>query len=173
LVKKIKCTLERKLGGLHTFLPYVKDYVETFTGKSITTTQWKDHLYGYWSQHGGTEKIQILDKIDWDAWFYGEGTELPVHMEYDITLAETAYILAGKWDSARDQDISNLEFKSTDLNDFNSNQIGQSDRLCLNYFYQFFYSSGISGENANLSSFAIKFDSPSWQNLSVFGYSKC
>jgi leukotriene-A4 hydrolase len=37
--------LECILGGLDIFLPYVKDYVETFIGKSITSEQWKEHLY--------------------------------------------------------------------------------------------------------------------------------
>src|SRR5580765_3813834 len=96
---------ERQLGGLDTFLPYVKDYVETFTGKSITTMQWKAHLYAYWTIHGGEEKIKVLDQIDWHAWFYGEGLELPVTMEYDLMLAEKAYTLAARWNAARNHDI--------------------------------------------------------------------
>jgi leukotriene-A4 hydrolase len=55
------------LGGLNVFLPYVKDYVNTFMGKSITTQQWKDHLYGYFHNHGGTEKIESLDSVDWNV----------------------------------------------------------------------------------------------------------
>ncbi|KIM39154.1 hypothetical protein M413DRAFT_447486 [Hebeloma cylindrosporum] len=115
--------LERTLGGLEVFLPYVKDYVETFIGKSITTAQWKAHLYSYWEKHGGPEKIEALDSVDWDAWLYGEGVELPVKMDYDLTLAETAYKLAERWDAAREIDIPNLDFNESDLKDFNSNQI--------------------------------------------------
>ena len=59
--------LERKLGGPDIFLPYVRDYVSTYMGKSITTTQWKDHLYAYWTKHGGEEKVKILDSVDWDV----------------------------------------------------------------------------------------------------------
>jgi leukotriene-A4 hydrolase len=59
--------LEHTLGGLDVFLPYVRDYVDTFIGKSITTQEWKDHLYGYWRKHGGEEKIKALDGIDWDV----------------------------------------------------------------------------------------------------------
>jgi len=115
---------EQTLGGLEIFLPYVKDYVETFIGKSITTAQWKEHLYGYWGKHGGSEKVKALDSINWDAWFYGEGTELPVEMSYDTTLAKAAYDLAERWDAARrDTDTSKLDFKETDLQDFDSNQI--------------------------------------------------
>lgn len=58
---------ERTLGGLHVFLPYVKDYVSIFMGKSITTQQWKDHLYDYFQNHGGTEKIELLDSVDWNV----------------------------------------------------------------------------------------------------------
>jgi leukotriene-A4 hydrolase len=58
---------ERILGGLDIFLPYVKDYVETFIGKSITSEQWKEHIYAYFSKHGGPEKIKALDSVDWDV----------------------------------------------------------------------------------------------------------
>ncbi|KAF8202833.1 hypothetical protein BJ912DRAFT_1018714 [Pholiota molesta] len=116
--------LERTLGGLDVFLPYVKDYVETFIGQSITTAQWKEHLFSYWEKHGGPEKIKALNTVDFDAWFYGEGVELPVKMEYDLTLAETAYKLAERWDAARNAtDIPKLDFKKSDLEGFNSNQI--------------------------------------------------
>lgn len=115
---------ERILGGLDVFLPYVRDYVDTFIGKSITTAQWKAHLYSYWEKHGGVEKIKALDSVNWDAWFYGQGVELPVKMDYDLTLAETAYKLAARWDAARRTDISKLDFTESDLNEFKSNQIG-------------------------------------------------
>lgn len=116
--------LERTLGGLDVFLPYVKDYVNTFMGKSITTQEWKDHLYGYFQKHGGMETIRLLDTVDWNAWFYGEGLKLPVEMQYDGTLATQAYELAARWDASRStEDTSRLNFKDSDLKDFNSNQI--------------------------------------------------
>lgn len=138
------CLLERTLGGLDAFLPYVRDYVNTFMGQSITTEQWKSHLYGYYKEHGGEEKVKALDSVDWNvscfplsfgyahrliylaqAWFYGEGLTLPVKMEYDMTLAKQAYALAEQWDASRSiPDISKLQFKKTDLDTFNSNQIG-------------------------------------------------
>ena len=49
------------------FLPYIRDYVETFSGKSIDTQQWKDHLYRYFQKHGGEDKIKALDSIDWNV----------------------------------------------------------------------------------------------------------
>ncbi|THV01236.1 hypothetical protein K435DRAFT_963588 [Dendrothele bispora CBS 962.96] len=114
--------IERTLGGLDVFLPYVRDYVETFMGKSITTQQWKAHLYGYYTKNGGEEKVKALDSIDWNAWFYGEGTSLPVTMEYDTSLAKAAYDLAARWDASRASDVSRLDFKESDLDGFDSNQ---------------------------------------------------
>lgn len=58
---------ERKLGGLDVFLPYIYDYVNTFTGKSITTEIWKEHLYAYFTANGGAEKIAALDNVPWDV----------------------------------------------------------------------------------------------------------
>ncbi|TDL22284.1 hypothetical protein BD410DRAFT_770293 [Rickenella mellea] len=114
--------LERKLGGLDVFLPYVKDYVNTFMGQSINTSQWKAHLYDYWRKQGDN-KIEALDSIDWEGWFHGEGPSLPVEMEYDMTLAKEAYALAEKWDSSRNTaDPATLHFKSNDLDGFDSNQ---------------------------------------------------
>ncbi|GJE92025.1 peptidase family M1-domain-containing protein [Phanerochaete sordida] len=113
--------IERTLGGLDVFLPYVHDYVSTYQGKSITTEQWKDHLYAFF-QKTNPEKVKALDTIDWQAWFYGEGTELPVKMEYDTSLAQQAWALAERWDKARSAEIASLDFHEADVKDFSSNQ---------------------------------------------------
>ena len=60
---------ERTLGGLDIFLPYIYDYVNIFTGKSIATDIWKEHLYAYFRAHGGDEKIKALDSVQWDVSF--------------------------------------------------------------------------------------------------------
>lgn len=57
--------LERKLGGLDVFLPYARDYVHTFRGRSIRTDEWKNHLYEYFEKHGGEEKLKLLNSVDW------------------------------------------------------------------------------------------------------------
>ncbi|KAJ7075001.1 peptidase family M1-domain-containing protein [Mycena belliarum] len=114
--------LERTLGGLEVFLPYVKEYVNAFIGKSITTEQWKAHLYEYYTRNWGPEKIALLDSVDWQAWLYGEGLKLPVEMEYDTTLAQAAYALADRWDAAR-ATADTSRFKKEDLDTFNANQI--------------------------------------------------
>ncbi|KAF5356193.1 hypothetical protein D9756_004300 [Leucocoprinus leucothites] len=113
---------ERTLGGLDVFLPYVKDYVSTFNGKSIRTEDWKEHLYGYFRSQ--PDKIKALDSIDWNAWLFGEGTQLPVTLEFDTSLATRAYALAKRWDDARStSDTSRLDFSQNDLDGLNGNQI--------------------------------------------------
>lgn len=61
------CCTERLLGGLKVFLLYAHDYVTTFSGKSIDTWEWKDHLYSYFRKNGGDEKLKLLDTVDWDV----------------------------------------------------------------------------------------------------------
>ncbi|KIK94684.1 hypothetical protein PAXRUDRAFT_142351 [Paxillus rubicundulus Ve08.2h10] len=113
--------LERALGGLDVFLPYVKDYVATFMGQSITTQQWKDHLFAYFRNQ--PEAIRALDEISWDEWFFGEGLELPVEMDYDTTLASESYALAQRWDESRDTEVSQTDFDASDLKNMDANQI--------------------------------------------------
>ncbi|KAF8329109.1 leukotriene-A4 hydrolase [Cantharellus anzutake] len=117
--------LERLLGGLDVFLPYARDYVRMYRGKSIRTDQWKEHLYQYWSRKengGGEDKIKTLDSVDWDAWLHGEGLSLPADIPYDTTLANDAYLLAARWNESKNHDISKLDFNHEDLDSFNSNQ---------------------------------------------------
>ena len=114
--------LERTVGGLELFLPYVKDYVQTYAGRSISTDDWKKHLFAYFGQQpNGSELVSKLASVDFDAWLNGEGTKLPVDMKYDTTLADAAYNLAQRWDAARNG--SKHTFARQDLEDFTSNQV--------------------------------------------------
>lgn len=56
---------ERTLGGLDVFLPYVKDYVDTYMGKSITTQEWKAHLFDYYKSQ--PDKIKALNTVDFNV----------------------------------------------------------------------------------------------------------
>jgi leukotriene-A4 hydrolase len=50
------------------FQPYVKEYVKTFSGTSITTDQWRSHLFEWFGKHNDSQHIlKQLGKIDWDA----------------------------------------------------------------------------------------------------------
>jgi leukotriene-A4 hydrolase len=115
--------IERTLGGLEVFLPYVKDYIATYMGHSITTETWKNHLYAYFQKNGSEQQIKALNSINWDAWLHQSGLHLPVEMEYDLTLANPANVLADRWyESRHTTDISKLDFKGSDLDSLDANQ---------------------------------------------------
>ena len=65
-------------------------------------------------------RLQLTASLQ--AWFYGEGVELPVKVDVDLTLAKQAYTLADRWDAARTIDISETTFSPADMDGFNSNQ---------------------------------------------------
>jgi hypothetical protein len=45
----------------------MKDYDRTFTGTSITTQQWYNHLFHYFgSVSNGKELVEKLKSLDWD-----------------------------------------------------------------------------------------------------------
>ena len=56
---------EYTLGGIDVMRPYTKDYVKTYMGHNITTTQWKDHLYSFFASQ--EDKIKAPDSIDWNV----------------------------------------------------------------------------------------------------------
>jgi leukotriene-A4 hydrolase len=66
-------------------------------------------------------RLSLADALS-QAWLYGEGVELPVQEEFDLTLAKQAYALADRWDLARAIDISKTSFSADDMNDFSSSQ---------------------------------------------------
>lgn len=79
----------------------------------------------------GTQVLQAnqtsslgLTFFSYQAWFHGEGLELPVKMEYDSSLAESAYKLAERWDSSRSVEVTQLQFTENDLEHFSSTQKG-------------------------------------------------
>jgi hypothetical protein len=56
------------VGGLDVFIPYMRDYVKTFNGTSITTEQWRAHLFHYFgSLKDGDEYLQKLGTVDWEG----------------------------------------------------------------------------------------------------------
>lgn len=45
----------------------MKDYVKTFTNTSITTEQWREHLFDYFGkQPNSAEYLKKLGQVDWD-----------------------------------------------------------------------------------------------------------
>ena len=58
--------LERQVGGLDSFLPYARAYFKRFAGKSITTTDWRDHLLD-WFKRNDPSKMDALEAVDWEV----------------------------------------------------------------------------------------------------------
>lgn len=72
---------------------------------------------------------RFTSKCITQAWFYGEGVTLPTKLEYDLTLVTAANDLADRWDASRNiDDPTELDFKSSDIDELNSKQRG--DLLC-------------------------------------------
>lgn len=115
--------LERVVGGLDVFAPYIKAYFETFAGQSISTQEWQEHLLAFFASN---EKASAaLRQVDWDAWLHGEGLELPVKLEYNETLAVEAFALAARWEQAIAQQVpvGDSQFSPRDMEGWNTNQV--------------------------------------------------
>lgn len=65
--------LEKHLGGPEVFEPYVRAHVQEFAGRSINTDDWKAFLYSFMEKNFGQEKVDLLNKVDWEAWLAGTG----------------------------------------------------------------------------------------------------
>jgi hypothetical protein len=71
-------------------------------------------------------------------------------MEYDLTLAKQAYELAERWDASRAMDdTSRLDFKDSDLEEFNTNQISMSHKA-INLPYTHHHGSRLPPAPSNL-----------------------
>ncbi|GAA6041801.1 hypothetical protein JCM8097_007167 [Rhodosporidiobolus ruineniae] len=116
--------LEKLVGGLEVFNPFQKAYIKEFSNKALTSYDWEQFFWKYWSQFPEKEKI-LKEQVDWEAWMNGEGLELPVKMEYDLSLATACYDLAGRWQSARTASKADLlaQFSKADIASFNATQV--------------------------------------------------
>jgi leukotriene-A4 hydrolase len=124
--------------GLEKFLTYAKKYANDYWGKSITTDEWKDHLYSYFGKDN-----EALKKVNWtvsilnfhsivfslmlsafQAWLEGtrERDKLPANIEWNDALAKPAWQLASDWNNWRGSHVSELPFQETDLDAFDANQ---------------------------------------------------
>ncbi|KAM9705242.1 LOW QUALITY PROTEIN: leukotriene A-4 hydrolase-like [Menidia menidia] len=106
--------LEELLGGPEVFMGFVKSYIQLFAYGSVTTEQWKKHLFCYFK-----DQVDVL-KVDWHAWMCSPGMP-PVQPQYDSTLADACIALTQKWTQAKDQDLEG--FKGADLKTLSSHQI--------------------------------------------------
>jgi len=104
--------LEGLLGGADVFEPFLKSYIDNFKYKSLTTADWKEYLYKYFH-----EKVEILDSVDWNAWFNEPGMP-PVIPKYDDTLLMRSVQLSNRW--CEEKDTSG--FSSKDMDGLSSKQ---------------------------------------------------
>ncbi|XP_076812495.1 leukotriene A-4 hydrolase-like isoform X1 [Clavelina lepadiformis] len=104
--------LETLLGGPSEFEPFLRSYIDKYKFESVSTSQWKDHLYEFFSS-----KKAVLDSLDWNAWFHTPGMP-PVIPEYDQTLSTECTALAEKWAKTATNDLG--VFKAKDIKHFSS-----------------------------------------------------
>ncbi|XP_026875586.2 leukotriene A-4 hydrolase [Electrophorus electricus] len=107
--------LEELMGGPEVFMGFVKSYIQLFAYSSVTTQEWKDHLFTYFK-----DKVDLLNKVDWNAWMHTPGMP-PVKPEYDTTLADACIALAQRWLKAKDADL--VGFSEADIKQFSSHQL--------------------------------------------------
>ncbi|PWW77874.1 leukotriene A-4 hydrol [Tuber magnatum] len=102
-------------GKWDTFIPH---YFSTYRRKSLTSFDFKDTLLSFFSKDA--EASVALAKVDWDTWFYKPG--LPKKPDFDTTLADACYALAGSWQALNS---SNSFFKPSpsDISGWTSGQI--------------------------------------------------
>lgn len=102
--------LEVRLGGPQVFEPFLLAYIERFKFKSITTSDWKNFLFEFFSPQ--PEKMKVLSSVDWETWFHSPGMP-PVKPAFDTTLLDACSKLAKKWISAESVDgFDGSEFES-------------------------------------------------------------
>lgn len=111
--------LETILGGPEVFEPYLKAHVETFSHKSITTNDFKDFLFKYFSLGEKSDKIKILESVDWEAWFHKPGMPI-IQNNFDDSLAKVCIKLANDWDSSRN--TKSYPINNKDFMDLSANQ---------------------------------------------------
>ncbi|KAG7820825.1 hypothetical protein KL928_000909 [Ogataea angusta] len=111
--------IEQTLGSKEAFDPFIKHYFNKFKYKSLDTYQFLDTLYEFYS-----DKKELLDTIDWETWLYAPG--LPPKPNFDTTLADECFSLAGRWIKVINNAPELLEstFSPSDIENFTSNQNG-------------------------------------------------
>ncbi|EKX48439.1 hypothetical protein GUITHDRAFT_105587 [Guillardia theta CCMP2712] len=86
-------SVQQKVGD-EEFEKFVKDYINTWKSKLITSLQFKDFVMNY-SAHFKKK----LQDFDWDRWFYAEG--MPADKpKFDTTLSKLANDFAHRWTTA-------------------------------------------------------------------------
>lgn len=115
--------LERVVGGLDLFLPFIRNYFKAFYDRSISTQEFKQHIFDYYK--GNADITEKLEGVDWDAWLHGEGKKLPAPVPFDDSLAQQVYKLGRKWEDFVDGHATDgsHKFGPGDISGWDPNQI--------------------------------------------------
>ncbi|KAL4997768.1 leukotriene A-4 hydrolase [Aspergillus recurvatus] len=104
------------LVGKDKFDRFIPHYFTTFKGKSLDSYEFKSTLLDFF--RSDAEASNLLQELDWDSWFYKPG--LPPKPEFDTSLADVVYELAGKW---RSLPGSSFQPQLSDIQGLTANQI--------------------------------------------------
>ncbi|KAL9098607.1 MAG: hypothetical protein Q9163_005770 [Psora crenata] len=95
---------------------YIPHYFTTFARRSLTSAEFRDNLISFFASD--STATAVLNAVDWDAWFYAPG--LPPKPDFDTSLADVCYELAGKWEKAETEDFKPA---ASDVEGWKANQL--------------------------------------------------
>ncbi|KAI3407145.2 hypothetical protein KGF56_000047 [Candida oxycetoniae] len=125
--------LERRLGGLEEFDPFIKYYFRKFRYQSLNSSQFVETLYEFYEPLG---KKNVLDSIDWEKQFFQPG--LPEEPHLDTTLADEVYAYGNKWvefvNNSNNNETADVPFTEADIATFQGGQ----DMLLIDYLVEKF-----------------------------------
>ncbi|KAL2005277.1 hypothetical protein VTN00DRAFT_2487 [Thermoascus crustaceus] len=104
------------LVGKDKFDKFIPHYFTTFKGKSLDSYEFKTTVLDFFSSDA--EASKLLNDFDWEKWFYSPG--LPPKPDFDTSLVDVVYELAGKW---RTFSESGFIPKESDIKGLMANQI--------------------------------------------------
>ncbi|KAJ1870551.1 Leucyl aminopeptidase yscIV [Coemansia sp. RSA 990] len=111
--------LEQLLGGPSVFEPYMRAYIQAFQGRSISTFDWKSHLFDYFAENEPA-KMELLNSMEWDKWLAEPGMP-PISNHYDERPQKACLDLADRWlKAARESEYS--QFSPADIAAFSTMQ---------------------------------------------------
>ena len=95
---------------------FIPHYFTTFARHSLDTYEFQANLLSFFESDPVAS--EALDKVDWDAWFYGPG--LPPKPKFDTSLVDVCYELSSKWENMESE---KFEPNAQDIKGWAANQI--------------------------------------------------
>ncbi|XP_055337255.1 leukotriene A-4 hydrolase-like [Paramacrobiotus metropolitanus] len=107
--------LETLVGGAEKFNPCLKAWIEKYQYKTATSFDFQKFFVDYF---GKTLAPDVLNSVDWEAWFHKPGFP-PVDLHYDESLGKECTALRERWTSCG-SDYS--KFSNKDVAEFSPAQ---------------------------------------------------